>query len=228
MGLTKDMKVAMDEWFRKMRDDMMLKLEEFCKSLEEKMERLECENGLLRSRMEVMEQRERGDCLEIHNIPVQKDEVPEELVVKIAKVMDLKIPSSEISVAYRIPVKKHNKEKPIPKLYVKFIKRKHKQLMFANRTKMPVSQSQLGFNSTGKIYIHEHLTKTQANLFHRARDKVRESSFKYIWTQNQKIYVKCNDTSTRILISDEKDLDNITGMGSALSRDLRSNSRSKS
>jgi hypothetical protein len=158
---------------------------------------------------------------------MEEKEEPEDLVVSIVQAMNLDIQKTDISTAYRIPLQKDKPSKTIPRLYVKFIRRKHKRFMYSNRTKQPVSHRQIGFSSSGKVYIHEHLTKSQAELFHHARDKVREASYKYIWTQDQKIFVKYNDTSKRILISNEKDLEHIACSDTNSARTLRSNSRSK-
>ena len=96
--------------------------------------------------------------------------------------------------------------------------------MYGIRIKQKVTHEQLGLSSTGKVYIHEHLTKTQNDLYFRAKDKTREASFKFIWTQDQRIYVRDNVKSKRILIDTEDDLDLITREPEP-TRKLRSDSR---
>ena len=97
--------------------EIMSKLESVCASLEEKLVKsvqkleekvgeLEEKNSSLRSRMETLERYERGDCLEIHNVPKTDNENTEELVLGIADAMGMEITSADISTTYRLPVKK--------------------------------------------------------------------------------------------------------------------------
>ena len=50
-----------------------------------------------------MERYERGDCLEIHNVPKTDNENTEELVLGIADAMGMEITSADISTTYRLP-----------------------------------------------------------------------------------------------------------------------------
>ena len=143
-------------------------------------------------------------------VPKTDNENTEELVLSIADAMGMEITSADISTAYRLPVKKEKSNAAIPRIYVKFTKRSTKRQMYGIRIKQKVTHEQLGLSSTGKVYIHEHLTKTQNDLYFRAKDKTREASFKFIWTQDQRIYVRDNVKSKRILIDTEDDLDLIT------------------
>ena len=229
------MRQAMEKWMESAKGEIMSKLESVCASLEEKLVKsvqkleekvgeLEQENSSLRSRMETLERYERGDCLEIHNVPKTDNENTEELVLSIADAMGMEITSADISTVYRLPVKKEKSNAAIPRIYVKFTKRSTKRQMYGIRIKQKVTHEQLGLSSTGKVYIHEHLTKTQNDLYFRAKDKTREASFKFIWTQDQRIYVRDNVKSKRILIDTEDDLDLITREPEP-TRKLRSDSR---
>ena len=118
-----------------------------------KMEKLECENDQLRSKVEAIEKYERGDCLELHNVPQKENENTEELVATIAAEMGLELTVADINTAYCLPVKKEKQGTATPLLYVKFIKRNHKRLVYMNRIKKPVTHQHLGFGTSGKIYI---------------------------------------------------------------------------
>lgn len=210
MGLTTELRDAMEEMFGKMKKEMMERLDTFCGKMEERMTRLEQTNVLLNNRISAIEKYQRGDTLEIHNLPVSEKENPELLVTKIAKIMDIEITTNDISTAYRLPVKSENGKASIPRLLVKFTKRKHKRLFYSNRCKKAVTRKQLGFNSEGRIYINEHLTKHQADLYYKAKDAVKENSYKFIWTSDQNIYVRYSSTSQKIMISNILDLSKIT------------------
>ena len=221
MGLSKDIRTELEKWLETTKIEIMAKLDSVCKDLEtrllraydkleEKVKVLEGENAVLCQRVEAMERYDRGDSLEFHNIPTSDNESPEDLILSITSKMGLNVKPDDISAAYRLPVKKEKQGKATPRLYVKFTKRKLKRAVYANRTKKPVTHQQLGFSSSGKIFIHEHLTKEISDLYFKAKDKIKEASYKYVWTQDLKIYVRYNESAKRIPITCEADLSKIT------------------
>lgn len=218
MGLPSDLKSVLDEWFLQMKEVMMEKLESICKKLEEKVERLEVENQRLKAKVDGMERYERSHCLELHNIPVSESENPVEIVKKVAAKMNIKLADSDIDTAYRINNKKKN---TVPRLYVKFVRRSVKNLIYDNKSKSKVTHQHLELSSTGKVYIHESLPKQVADLYYLARDRVKEASYKYIWTKNLQIFVRYNETSKPLSIKNIDDLNKITSV-----RNLRSTSKS--
>ena len=217
MGLSKDMKNALDNWMEKAKVDIMEKLDSVCKNLEEKLlkvcekleervEKLEGENQLLRSKLDGLERYGRGDSLEIHNVPVVENENSEMLVLRIAQEMGLDISATDISCAYRLPVKKEKQNSAVPRIYVKFTRRKCKRQMYGLRIKQQVTHRQLGLSSVGKVYLHEHLTKSQSDIYFRAKDLAKENGYKFIWTSDQRVYVRYNKTVKPIPIDTEADL----------------------
>ena len=103
--------------------------------LENKVQQLEGENGELRQRLNMMERYDRGDSLEIHNVPVSSNENVEDIVLSIANSMDIDMSLSDISTAYRMPVRRDKQGKVTPRLYVKPTRRFMKKLLYASRTK---------------------------------------------------------------------------------------------
>ena len=234
MGLSKEMKQAMDRWLETAKAEFAAKLDSMCCDLEQKLlqkvgeletkvqrlegrsgvlesevQRLEGENGELRQRLNMMERYNRGDSLEIHNVPVSSNENVEDIVMSIANAMDVDMSLSDISTVYRMPVRRDKQGKVTPRLYVKFTRRCMKKLLYASRTKKKVTHDHLGLGSSGKIYIHEHLTKSQSDLYFKTKDKVKELGYKFVWTQDMNIYVRYNERAKRILIASEDDLDNL-------------------
>ena len=134
MGLTVDMRQAMDRWLETAKTDLMRNLESLCQRLEDKLlktveeletrvERLEGENGALRQRVEAIDRYNRSDSLEIHNLPLAENENVEDQLINMANVMGIKMAPSDISTAYRLPLKKEKIRKSVPCLYVKFTRR---------------------------------------------------------------------------------------------------------
>ena len=121
--------------------------------------------------------------------------------------MEVNFTSDDIRTTYKIPVAKSNRnEAPAPRIFVKFVRRNTKRQMYAAHSKKQVTHQSLGFHTTGKVYLHESLTKAQNQLFFATKDKVAECGYKYIWTQDQQIYVRATDKSKRISIDSDSDL----------------------
>ena len=200
--------------------EIKTKLETMCNGLENKLlktvgeletrvEQLEGENGILKQQLDAMEKYDRGDSLEIHNVPVTTTENAEEIVIAIASEMGIELAPSDISTAYRLPQKKEKVGKTTPRLYVKFTRRSMKKLIYSTRSKKKVTHQQLGIGTNGKIYIHEHLSKSQLDLYYKTKDKVKDLGYKFLWTQDLNIYVRHNEKAKRIIINNETDLDNL-------------------
>ena len=81
--------------------------------LEEKVVSLEAENSELRYRLDSIEKYERGDCLELHNVPQSPEENLQSLVCGIAEKMNVTVKSHDISTVYRIPQTKNNQNKTV-------------------------------------------------------------------------------------------------------------------
>lgn len=79
MGLTSEMREAMDSWFRvmKLKVEMMVKLDTFCSKMEERRQKLEAENITLKGKLELMDRYGHEECLKIHNILISDNEDPE-------------------------------------------------------------------------------------------------------------------------------------------------------
>jgi Mg2+ and Co2+ transporter CorA len=83
VGLTKEVKASMEQWFSTLKEEIMDKFQQLCEKIEEKMEKLEVENAMLKQRVEAMEQYSRGDTLEIGGVPVVEDEDLEKTILDI-------------------------------------------------------------------------------------------------------------------------------------------------
>ena len=211
MTMDKEIRKALDKQFEKMKKELVDTITGLISKLEEKVVSLEAENSELRYRLDSIEKYERGDCLELHNVPQSPEENLQSLVCGIAEKMNVTVTSHDISTVYRIPQAKNNQNKTVsPRIFVKFVRRNTKRQLYAARSKQGVTHKDLGFQSKGKIYIRENLTKTQNKLYFAAKDKVEECGFKFLWTQDQNIYVRATDKSKRISINNESDLAKIT------------------
>ena len=60
-----------------------------------------------------------------------------------------------------------------------------------------------------EIYINEHLSKQNRALFASAQEKKRNLNYKYCWTHGGSIYMRKTDTSAKIAVLKESDLENL-------------------
>ena len=136
--------------------------------------------------------------------------------------MGLNLTESDISVSHRLPNNnsyssrlKQGKVNPvsqIPKLIVKFVRRDTKELFYKSRKHLKgITTKDLGLSrlSENKIYISESLSPRNREIFKACLKFKERNYFKYIWTQQGRIYLRKNsDTPTRI-ITCQDDLNNL-------------------
>lgn len=72
-----------------------------------------------------MEQYSRRDCVEIKGIPVNKN--TDDVVIDVAKLMDVPLKSEDISISHRLPQSKNSKYHPI--IMAKFTSRKARYML---------------------------------------------------------------------------------------------------
>jgi hypothetical protein len=146
--------------------------------------------------------------------------------------MKVNIEAHDISQVYRLPRSKAYRGKHPPKIFVKFVRRSIKRQLYGNRIKRPVHLQYLGsYDQNGRIIFHEHLTKDQLSLYHSVRDAAKEHAYKHLWTQDQKIYIKKDDTCKAMAITQHSDITKfITPISNSksplVSRNLRSSKSS--
>lgn len=169
-----------------------------------------------------MNQYGRRDCCEISGLPVEHGEDTNKLVINLGSQMGLNLTESDISVSHRLPNNnsyssrlKQGKVNPvsqIPKLIVKFVRRDTKELFYKSRKHLKgITTKDLGLSrlAENKIYISESLSPRNREIFKACLKFKERNYFKYIWTQQGRIYLRKNsDTPTRI-ITCQDDLNNL-------------------
>lgn len=163
-------------------------------SLKQETTRLSSENAKLSNLVKDLskepndvQQYERRDCCEITGIPVEQNEVANNLVIRVGSLMDLKLDAEDISVSHRLPMRSEpytsssrtkvttrsvdrNIDPALhhPKIIVKFVRRETKEPFFKSCKKLNgITTKDLGLAriSDNKIYISESLTPKNKELF---------------------------------------------------------------
>ena len=144
---------------------------------------------------------------EIHGIPHYNNENLNDTIINIAKNLDMQMDEKDIDNVYRI--KKHRKEgssKPEP-IIVTFMRREMKEKFISLRRHRSMYAREIGFeDSQNQVFINDHLTKRSKELLWKARNLKREKNYKYVWYKNGNIYLRKNDNTEAMRISNESDL----------------------
>ncbi|EDO43021.1 predicted protein [Nematostella vectensis] len=166
-----------------------------------------------------IEQYPRRDCLEIKGVPVTPTENTNDVVKKVGELMEVEILEEDISTSHRLPAPRPNSNQrpakpgvhvntPTVSIIVKFARRDVRDRFYAGRKHLrDKSVRDIGLTrSDNKIYISESLSPGNRELFKAALSTRHDLKFKYIWTQNGKVFLRKNNDSQAVLISKSQDL----------------------
>ncbi|XP_039278683.1 uncharacterized protein LOC120350206 [Nilaparvata lugens] len=181
---------------------------------------LKKENEILKTKLSEMEkeltelqQYGRLKKLEIHGIPVTKNENIEEIIGKTAKVLNIGNNDERLGIeaAHRLPTRD---KKKIPSIIVAFSSRKTRDNWIMNYKAYQKEMRQndphvfKGLRTThinknledGPVYINENLTPRLRQIFNETRLAAKKNNFKFTWIKTGKIFVKKNEASRTIRI----------------------------
>ena len=182
-------------------------------------------NGLSKELNDI-QQYQRRDCCEITGIPPVQDESTDEIVIKIALLMGLNLDVKEISVSHRLPTRGESNSSRLrlatrssgrnvdpalqyPRI-VKLVRREMKDLFYRSHKMLVGKMTKdrgLSRISDNKIYVSESLTAKSKELFKECLKFRRENDFKYIWTNQGRIYLRQNKDSPSKVITSQADLE---------------------
>ena len=169
-----------------------------------------------------MEQYSRRECCEITGIPETPDEDTNDLVIKVGALMDIELDEDDISVSHRLPTPSYasrvamasssrpNHTTIQPKIIVKFVRKETKELFYTNRKHLrgkTTADLGLGRYSDNGLFISESLTQRNRMLFKECLAFKRKYNYKYIWTQQGRIYLRKGRDMQSRLISSKSDIE---------------------
>lgn len=165
---------------------------------------------ILENKLASMEQQARECNVEISNLPERRDENLVGLTIDIGKLLSQKILPTEIISAHRVPHANQKDERPrnvIVKLSTKILR---DNLISQYRAKKGITTEQLSIAGTSrKIYLNEHLTLKNKQLFRETRQKAKELDFKHVWVKHGIILARKTDTSAVIAIRSLHDINKL-------------------
>ena len=103
----------------------------------------------------------------------------------VALVLHLEVQPSDISTAHRLKAGPKDKTRPI---IVRFTSRRVRNQVYAAKKFLK--------GGTSKVFISEHLTKADSDLFYEARQLLRQKKIFAAWTQNGLVHVRFSPDPT--------------------------------
>ncbi|CAG9813257.1 unnamed protein product [Phaedon cochleariae] len=198
-------------------DEFTVKMKDFendfkdIKGAKSQIKNLQDDNNKLMREIGNLQQYSRINNVEISGLPEIKDENLIEIIEKLMQVLGCNINRDSIDGCHRIAHFNLANKKP-RNVIVKFSRHQYKdEVLAAIRKRKLIESTDLDprYIPSSKIYLNEHLTKMNKDLFKNVREYCRGKHFLYYWTRDCKIYVRNTTTSKTTLIQEENDLNKI-------------------
>ena len=175
-------------------------------SLQGQLQATQRELTVTREELNELQQYSRRNNIEISGIPQHEGENTDDIVMKIAGAVGVKVTPEDIDISHRLPRRHQDQRGQVqhPPIIVKFTRRTIRNKIYYSRQQLKDKtprQLHLDDQSTNRIYINENLTPTTKRLFHQVNERRKHLKWKFIWTSNGKIYVRKNEDAESIMIS---------------------------
>ena len=161
--------------------------------------------------LEQLEQYGRRENLEIHGIPINKEESTNQIVKHVAALLKVDLTNDQISTSHRLIPNHSNSnmdrskvKKNLP-IIVRFANRDKRNEFYSKRHLLK-SDSKL---NTSRIDIRENLTSFRKSLYKEAKKVKNQLNYNFLWTSQGQIFLRKSPTSRVIRISSLSALDNL-------------------
>jgi hypothetical protein len=172
---------------------------------------------MLRDSINSLEQYTRRDCAEIRGIPYVEGENTNNIVMKLGEKIGVNLNKDDISTSHRLPIKRSRGEigmannlKTPPGIIVKFVKRDVRESFYrARKLLKDMTTRDLGYSGENRIFVNESLTQKNKDLFNECLKIKKDKGFRFLWTYAGKIFMRRNENSQVIHVTDASILQKI-------------------
>jgi hypothetical protein len=173
-------------------------LREDISDLKKEVESLKQKHKKSKMKQDDAEQYSRKNSVRISNYKEKSDEETSQIVVDIAKKVNVSIDRDDIDNSHRVGEKKGGKEREI---IVKFKSFRSKLEFMKLRKELK--------NKNEKIFINDDLTKKRSKIAYEARELKKDpaSNVKGTWVYNGCIYIQTKTTGDRVKITSKEELE---------------------
>lgn len=164
------------------------------------------ENIKLCTKVNELEQYSKNFNVEIQGVPVTDGEDVYELVCTIANHLGCELHPNDIEFCHRLRKSDKIPNKP-PTIIAKLYSRRDKEaILNGKKENKNLTAGDIGFqNLRSKIFVNEHLTASNKNLFWLARS-TKQLGYKFVWVKRGKIFIKKDEASKTIAIHTPADI----------------------
>ena len=162
-------------------------------------------------------QYDRRECVEVRGIPqhaTPSEENTNAIIIEVGKLIGVDILDNDISVSHRLPQAKSYKGKNVglSPIIAKFTRRSVKERLYgASKNLRNKTSSDLGYLEENKTYLAKSLTEENRELFKESLAVKKNLEFKFIWTNNGRIYLRENNDSPILHIKSKDDIEKVKG-----------------
>ncbi|CAG9564913.1 unnamed protein product [Danaus chrysippus] len=164
----------------------------------------------LEAKIESMEQHSRQCNVEIQNVPERRNENLIKIVEHIGTSIKQSISPNDIVSVHRVPhadTKSTHPKSIVVKLCSRILR---DNILSAARMKKGLYTDDLHINGENRrVYVNEHLTLRNKQLFRSARETAKRCNFRFTWIKHGNILVRECETSRVIAIRSYEDLSKI-------------------
>jgi hypothetical protein len=181
------------------KDARISKLQQDLQSADARLNALECytrRNNLLITGLPVQSFAEAA-AVENSNTEPESSLAVEQSVLKLFnEQLGVPVTSSDISVAHRLKKRSRTDTRP-PVTIVKFANRKAREAVYAARRQLKRDNNEpVTTAAPPAIFINEDLNRSTADLFHQARQLVRQKVIHSTWTSSCSVYIRVTGDPT--------------------------------
>lgn len=137
--------------------------------------------------------------------------------MKLGEKIGVNLNKDDISTSHRLPVKRSrceidmaNNLKTPPGIIVKFVKRDVRESFYrARKILKDMNTRDLGYSGENIIFVNESLTQKNKDLFNECLKFKKDKGFRFLWTYAGKIFMRRNENSQVIHVTDASILQKI-------------------
>ncbi|KAL4720633.1 hypothetical protein ACJJTC_003992 [Scirpophaga incertulas] len=162
----------------------------------------------LQDKIDSMEQHARQNNIEIGNIPEKRGENLLAIIESIGNTIKCQLHQNNILSIHRVPHARKDENSRPKNIIVKLCSRiLRDNVLSAFRITKGLKTDQLGLSGTPRnVYMNEHLTLRNKQLFRSSHEAAKKHLFKYVWIKNGTVLARMSDTSPILAIRCNKDL----------------------
>lgn len=162
------------------------------------------------ARIDNLEQRARNCNIEICNIPERRNENLVTMMQNIGAIIKCNVQQNDIISIHRVPHAHQQSNKP-KNIIVKFGSRiLRDNVLSAQRLCKGFTTDQIGVSGTSlPIYMHEHLTLKNKQLFRECRDAAKQHNYRFVWVKHGTILVREKEGTRSFAIRNAHDITKI-------------------